>query len=189
MRMKTDATSREIVAQTARPLRPSNCGKGEHMRRFLIAIALVVGVATVAVSAATAAANFHGTPTFTINNSGQLVCSGDVSGLGNVSSTEASCTATSTVDYQCINNGGRNPAAGNKRTVTGDVGTAVTVPVHNGRATANITVNPEGPGSFSCPSGQTLYLVGVCYSDITLTIGGATATEDQVCRTGLMIRQ
>jgi hypothetical protein len=159
------------------------------MRRFFIAMALVMSVAAVTVSAATAAANFHGTPTFTINNAGQLICSGDVSGLGNVSETEASCTATSTVDYQCINNGGKNPAAGNKRTVTGDVGTNVTVPVHNGRASANITVDPEGPGSFSCPGGQTLFLVGVCYSDITLTVGGATATEDQVCRSDLRVRQ
>jgi hypothetical protein len=158
------------------------------MRRLLIALALVGSVAAVSISAATAAANFHGTPSFTINNSGQLVCSGDVSGLGNVSSTEASCTATSTVDYQCINNGGKNPAAGNKRTVTGDVGLSITVPVHNGRATANIPVSPTGPGSFSCPGGQTLYLVGVCYSNITLTIGGATATEDQVCRSDLMVR-
>ena len=65
-----------------------------------------------------AAANFHG-QSFSINNSGQLVCFGDVSGLGNVSTTEGTCTATSTATYQCINNGGKNPAAGNKTTVSG----------------------------------------------------------------------
>jgi hypothetical protein len=133
--------------------------------------------------------NFHGTPTFTINNAGQLTCSGDVSGLGNVSSTTGSCTATSVADYQCINNGGKNPAAGNKRTNTGDVAGAGNFPVRNGRASGTITLDPTGAGSFSCPGGQTLYLTGVCYNDITLTIGGATATEDQVCRTGLMVRQ
>jgi hypothetical protein len=159
------------------------------MRRFLSVTTLVVGVATVAVSVAAAAANFHGTPTFTINNAGQLVCSGDVSGLGNVSSTNAACTATSNANYQCINNGGKNPAAGNKSTTTGNVSDSETVPARNGRASANIVLNPTGPGSFGCPGGQTLYLVGVCYSGIRLTIGGATATADQVCRNDLMIRQ
>ena len=158
------------------------------MRRFVILAIAVTGLLAFGATTASAAANFK-SQSFSVNNQGQLVCSFDVSGLGNVSATLGSCTATSTADYQCINNGGKNPAAGNKRTVTGDVGETITVPVHNGRATANITVNPEGPGSFSCPSGQTLYLVGVCYSDITLTIGGATATEDQVCRSGLRIRQ
>lgn len=159
------------------------------MRRFLIALALIGSVAVVSISAATAAANFHGTPSFTINNSGQLICSADVSGLGNVSSTQGSCDATSVAAYQCINNGGKNPAAGNKSSSTGDVSNQVTVPVHNGRATANIPLNPAGPGSFSCPGGQTLYLVGACYNDITLTLGGVTATEDQVCRNDLMVRQ
>jgi len=159
------------------------------MRHFWICLALAGSVLAFAASTASAAANFHGTPTFTINDAGELTCTGDVSGLGNVSATTGSCTATSTVDYQCINNGGKNPAAGNKRTVTGDVGETVSIPVHNGRAKGNITVEPEGPGSFSCPGGQTLFLVGVCYTDITLTIGGAVATEDSVCATGLRVRQ
>jgi len=138
---------------------------------------------------AVAAANFHGTPSFTINNSGQLVCSGDVSGLGNVSSTTGSCTATSSATYQCINGGGKNPAAGNKSTVTGQVGSGGTFPVRNGRTSATIAVDPTGPGSFGCPGGQTLYLVGVCYSDTTLTIGGATASGGTICRNDLMVRQ
>jgi hypothetical protein len=163
--------------------------RSTRTRRWLIGLSLVVTIAALSASAATAAANFHGTPTFTINNSGQLICSGDVSGLGNVSSTQGSCDATSVAAYQCINNGGKNPAAGNKSSSTGDVSNEVTVPVHNGRATANISLSPAGPGSFGCPGGQTLFLVGVCYNDITLTLGGATATEDQVCRNDLRVRQ
>ena len=159
------------------------------MRHFWICLALASSVLAFAASSASAAVNFHGTPTFTINNAGQLTCSGDVSGLGNVSSTTGSCTATSVADYQCINNGGKNPAAGNKRTNTGDVAGAGNFPVRNGRASGTVTLDPTGAGSFSCPGGQTLYLVGVCYNDITLTIGGATATEDSVCRAGLMVRQ
>jgi hypothetical protein len=159
------------------------------MRRFWICLALMISALAFAASSASAAANFHGTPTFTINNAGQLICSGDVSGLGNVSSTQATCSATSVAVYQCINKGGHNPSAGNKSTSTGAVSNTQQVPVHNGRATANLTLNPTGPGSFGCPPGQTLYLVSVCYNDITLTIGGAVATEDQVCRDDLMVRQ
>jgi len=160
------------------------------MRHFWICLALACSVLAFGATSASAAANFHGTPTFTINNAGQLVCSGDVSGLGNVSSTTGSCTATSAADYQCINNGGKNPAAGNKRTTTGVVSGSDTFPVRNGRTKGTVTLNPTGPGSFSCPGGQTLYLVGVCYSDITLNIGGATySPSEPVCRNDLMVRQ
>ena len=49
-----------------------------------------------------------------------------------------------------------------------------TFPVRNGQTTGTITVGPVGPGDFSCPSGQTLYLQSVCYDDITLSGAGAT---------------
>jgi hypothetical protein len=159
------------------------------MRRSLILTVVVVGVLAFGASTAFAAANFKSS-SFGVNSQGQLVCSFDVSGLGNVSSTQGSCTATSTAVYQCINNGGKNPAAGNKSTSTGETGTQVTVPVHNGRAQGSILVNPAGPGSFTCPSGQTLYLVSACYSDITLTIGGATTTDaGLVCSGPIMVKQ
>jgi hypothetical protein len=156
-----------------------------NMRRFVILAIAVTGLLAFGAATASAAANFKSS-SFSVNNQGQLVCSFDVSGLGNVSSTTGSCTATSTADYQCINNGGKNPAAGNKSTSTEPVGTnAPTIPVHNGRAQGSITVDPTGPGSFTCPSGQTLYLVNACYTDITLTIGGATTTEPgPVCNLG-----
>ncbi len=160
------------------------------MRRFLIlTLVVVAGVLTFGAATASAAANFKSS-SFSVNNQGQLVCSYDVSGLGNVSSTQGSCTATSTAVYQCINNGGKNPAAGNKHTSTGVTGTEVTIPVHNGRAQGDITVDPAGPGTFTCPSGQTLYLVSACYTDITLTVGGATVSDPgPVCSGPIMVKQ
>ena len=159
------------------------------MRRFLILAIAITGLLAFGATTASAAANFK-SQSFSVNNQGQLICGFDVSGLGNVSSTQGSCTATSAADYQCINNGGKNPSAGNKSTSTGAVGTQVTVPVHNGRAQGNITVNPAGPGGFGCPSGQTLFLVNACYTDITLTIGDATVTEPgPVCSGPIMVRQ
>jgi len=159
------------------------------LRRIWICLAIAAGALAIGASSASAAANFK-SQSFSVNNQGQLVCSFDVSGLGNVSSTPGSCTATSTAVYQCINNGGKNPAAGNKHTSTGETGTEVTIPVHNGRAQGDITVNPAGPGTFTCPSGQTLFLVSACYTDISLTVGGTTVTDaGPVCSGPIMVRQ
>jgi len=159
------------------------------VRRFVILAIAVTGLLAFGATTASAAANFK-SQSFSVNNQGQLICSFDVSGLGNVSATQGSCTATSTAVYQCINNGGKNPAAGNKTTTTGEVGNQVTIPVHNGRAQGSIPVNPAGPGTFTCPSGQTLFLVSACYTDITLTVGGATVTDaGPVCSGPIMVRQ
>ena len=158
------------------------------LRRIWISAALAIAALAVTSSAAMAAANFHG-QSFSINNSGQLVCFGDVSGLGNVSTTEGTCSATSSATYQCINNGGKNPAAGNKTTVTGTTSAGGTFDVRNGRTRATILLNPTGEGAFSCPGGQTMFLTAVTYSNITMEIGGATADGGTISRNDLMVRQ
>jgi len=159
------------------------------MRRFLMLTLVVTGVLAFSAATAYAAANFKSS-SFSVNSAGQLVCSYDVSGLGNVSSTTGTCGGTNTATYQCINNGGKNPAAGNKSTSTGAVGTSQAVPVHNGRASGSLTVNPEGPEGFTCPGGQTLYLVGSCYTNVSMNIGGATTSAPgPVCSGPIMVRQ
>jgi hypothetical protein len=159
------------------------------MRRSLISTLVVVGVLAFGAATAYAAANFKSS-SFSVNNQGQLVCSYDVSGLGNVSSTTGTCGGSNMAVYQCINNGGKNPAAGNKSTSSGDVGTSQQVPVHNGRTTGSLTVNPVGPGGFTCPGGQTLYLVSSCYTNASMDIGGATTGEPgQVCSGPIMVKQ
>jgi hypothetical protein len=159
------------------------------MHRSLILTLAVTGLLAFGAASALAAANFKSS-SFTVNNQGQLVCSGDVSGLGNVSSTPATCTGSSSADYQCINNGGKNPAAGNKSTSTGTVSDTESVPVHNGRTQPTLTVSPAGPGSFSCPGGQTLFLVSACYSDITFSVGDATVSDaGPVCSGPIRVRQ
>jgi hypothetical protein len=164
--------------------------KEEDMRqRFLILTLALVGVLAFGAATATAAANFKSS-SFSVNNQGQLVCSYDVSGLGNVSSTLGTCSGTNAAVYQCINNGGKNPSAGNKTTRTGDVGTSEQVPVHNGRASGSLTVDPTDAGGFTCPSGQTLYLVSSCYTNVSMNIGGATVSQaGPVCSGPIMVRQ
>jgi hypothetical protein len=154
----------------------------------LISTLVVVGVLAFGAATASAAANFKSS-SFSVNSQGQLVCSYDVSGLGNVSSTTGSCTGTNQAVYQCINNGGKNPTAGNKHTSNGDVTDSEQVPVHNGRASGSLTVDPVDAGGFTCPSGQTLYLVSSCYSGVSMNIGGATASDGTVCSGPIMVRQ
>jgi hypothetical protein len=132
---------------------------------------------------------------FSVSNStGNLQCSFKEAGLGNtIQSAAITCTAgTSAATYQCFNNGGNHPRAGNKETVGGLVTNTQNFPVRNGQTTGTVTVGPNSPGTFSCPSGQSLYLVQTCYDDITLSGEGATTPTEytggnELCSAPLMI--
>lgn len=146
------------------------------MRRFSVAaLVLLVGVLAV-VPAAQADSPHFITASASINDAGQLVCTFKEAGLGNTLTTaRISCSADATAVYQCFNNGGNHPKAGNKETVGGPVSNSGTFPVRNGQTTGSLTVNPPGPGGFTCPNGQTLYLQSVSYTNIVLSGEGATA--------------
>jgi hypothetical protein len=163
--------------------------------RRLIGIAAVLGVvAALAIPVAFADSPHFLTQSFSISTSGStagdLLCSFKEAGLGNTANTaDITCTAaTSSALYQCWNNGGHHPQAGNKETVGGLVTNTQSFPVRNGQTTGTVVVGPVSPGSFSCPSGQALFLQSVCYDDITLSGAGATigpfnTGEDRLCRT------
>jgi hypothetical protein len=91
-------------------------------------------------------------------------------GLG-TTATDVNITvnANASATYQCFNNGGKHPKAGNKTTVNGPVTGGGNFPIRNGGVTGTITVSLPGPGTFSCPSGQTLVLESGTYSNITIT--------------------
>jgi len=146
------------------------------MRRFSVAaLVMLVGVLAV-VPAAQADSPHFITASASINDAGQLVCTFKEAGLGNTLTTaRISCSADATAVYQCFNNGGNHPKAGNKETVGGPVSNSGTFPVRNGQTTGSLTVNPPGPGDFTCPNGQTLYLQSVSYTNIVLSGEGATA--------------
>jgi hypothetical protein len=157
-----------------------------------IVIATVALVATLALGATAALAD---SPHFlkasaTINSSGQLVCTFKEAGLGNTAtSADISCSANATVTYQCWNKGGNHPQAGNKETVGGPVSGGGSFPIRNGSASGSITVDPPGPGNFSCPGGQALFLEDVSYTNIVLSGEGATAdVPGTLTGTGLHIR-
>jgi hypothetical protein len=137
--------------------------------------AILVLSFSILVAMATAA--FADSPHFLFANSsissssGALNVSFKEAGLGTTVTTEQ---VTLTVDsatavYQCFNNGGNHPKAGNKETVQTSLTTTGTFPVRNGQTTGTISAGPPNQGDFTCPSGQSLFLQEVTYSGITVT--------------------
>jgi len=90
------------------------------MRRFGASLVVVVAVLAIGATAAiAAAAKFHRTSS-SVTSSGALVVSFDQRGLGN-EDVNYVLSATGTATYACINRGGKNPSAANKRTVSAEI--------------------------------------------------------------------
>lgn len=139
-------------------------------RSSKIATVLVTVLAMLVLGATAALApapKFH-SATASINNAGALVVSFDERGLGN-ENVDYTLTADASATYACINRGGHNPAAANKRTFNADVSAGGSFEVKNGRVQASLTAGPISAGDFTCPSGQRLVLADVSYSNIVLT--------------------
>jgi hypothetical protein len=158
---------------------------GGKMRRLLF---VLVGPLAAALSAVVFAAgpaladspHFISEGTASITSSGAYqVANFKEAGLGNTASTEAiTLSGTASATYACVNGGGNHPSATNKETVTSPVSNTGSFAVRNGSTTGTIAVGPPGPGSFSCPSGQTLVLSFVSYSNVMLTgLAGDTSAE------------
>jgi len=141
-------------------------------------VVVVLSYLGLVIAPASAASPHFISASATISPTGALVCSFKEAGLGNtVTSTRISCSADASAVYFCLNNGGQNPDAANKRTISGPLVSAGDFPVRNGQTTGSLSVGPLGPGSFTCPSGQTRTLSSVSYTNITLTgQAGDTAT-------------
>lgn len=91
-------------------------------------------------------------------------------GLGDNQNIDCVASANGTATYVCVNNGGQCPNAANKATVSGPVTAEGTFNSgQNGQITASLTFTPPGPGTFSCPGGQTLTLNSVTYSGISIS--------------------
>jgi hypothetical protein len=127
-----------------------------------------------------------------IDSGGALTVAFKDAGLGTgVSSIAVTLDANATAEYQCWNNGGKHPRAGNKESVEGPLSNTDDFAVRHGQVTASLTVGPPSQGSFSCPSGQTLYLMSVTYSDIVVsdaTGNSLGATPDPISTGPIMIK-
>ncbi len=117
------------------------------------------------------AANFYSVSSSVVTSGpqkGALKVSWDERGLGN-GDINYTLTANASAVFACINGGGNHPKATNKETINSEVSAGGTFEAKNGRIIASLTAGPPSAGSFSCPSGQSLVLASVEYTNIVLT--------------------
>jgi hypothetical protein len=103
-----------------------------------------------------------------------LVVSFKEAGLGTNQLASYTASADATATYVCVNNGGANPSASNKTTVSGPVTASGTFSSgKNGNVTASLTLSPPAPlplSTFSCPKGQKgPELAQVSYTSVSIT--------------------
>jgi hypothetical protein len=136
-----------------------------------IGIIAVVSLMALAIAAVPALAqNEHFVRASAALSGTNLVVSFKEAGLGdNVTITETA-SATATATYVCVNRGGANPSAANKTTITAPVSASGSFESgKNGTITGTLTLTPPGPGSFTCPSGQSRELASVTYTNVAIT--------------------
>jgi hypothetical protein len=154
----------------------------DAMRRLLLLAVLALGAAAVAVPAAFAVNPHFVSASASVNPDGSLTVSFKEAGLGDNQLIDYRATADASATYVCVNNGGGHPSATNKTTVSGPVSKTGTFNSgKNGNITASLTLSPPpapAPGDFSCPSGQTLQLAKVSYTNVAITdtTNGITAS-------------
>jgi hypothetical protein len=156
-------------------------------------IAFVFITAAVAVMAAAAPALADSPHFIFATNSidtktGALVTSFKDAGLGTgTTSINISLSATASATYQCYNKAGNKPEGVPKTFGPTGLATPPTpFPVRHGSTTGSLSLGPLGPGSFSCPSGQLLFLDAITYSNTIVTDASgnsADATPDPITAT------
>jgi hypothetical protein len=158
------------------------------MRR--IALIVISAVTTVVMGASAALAD---SPHFLFaNNSidtstGALNTAFKEAGLGTgTTSVGITVTADATATYQCYNKAGNKPQGVPKTFGPSEVTGSGNFPVRHGQTTGTLVAGPISNGSFSCPSGQLLFLDAVSYSNTEVTDQFGTtinATPDPISAT------
>jgi hypothetical protein len=158
------------------------------MRR--IALIVISAVTTVVMGASAALAD---SPHFLFaNNSidtstGALNTAFKEAGLGTgTTSVGITVTADATATYQCYNKAGNKPQGVPKTFGPSEVTGSGNFPVRHGQTTGTLVAGPISNGSFSCPSGQLLFLDAVSYSNTEVTDQFGTtinATPDPISPT------
>ena len=151
--------------------------KLRHVAAVLAAVFCLSIVSALPASAV--AAKFHSVDG-SVNNNGSLTVSFDERGLGN-GNIDYTLTADVDATFACINGGGKNPSAANKRTISSEVSTSGSFESKNGRVVASLTTSAPTAGDFACPNGQRLVLASVSYTNIVLTDttnGTSTMVDD-----------
>jgi len=152
------------------------------MRRVLVTVLAVVGLFALFAApsfAATGNGHFIKNATSCAPSGANLLCSFKEAGLAAGSVETITLNATATTTYECVNGGGKNPSASNKRTMVTRVSTSGQFTADkNGNVTGNLTLSPPTAAQlgFACPPGQTVTFVSVSYSNISITDATSGAT-------------
>src|SRR5215475_15746640 len=140
------------------------------IKTYQFRVVLVIVAALFCAVGITRAQNAHFIKATATLEDGNAVVSWKEAGLGDNQLITYVASADATATFNCVNGGGQCPNAANKVTVSGPVSATGTFSSgKNGQITASLTLEPPGPGEFSCPGGQTLTLSEVSYSNITIT--------------------
>src|SRR3954447_21454761 len=132
------------------------------MRKFLMLIAAIVSVAALTATVASAAsgnAHFIKNASSASLSGSNLNCKFKEAGLASGSVETVTCSATETVVYECVNGGGKNPAASNEASFSRSVGKSGTFTADkNGNIVGSHSLAPltASQVGFSCPPGQTV---------------------------------
>lgn len=164
-------------------------------RRILFIFALPMMLAGVVMAASPALAD---SPHFlyannSINTStGALNTAFKEAGLGTgTTSVGITLSADATATYQCWNKAGNKPQGVPKTFGPSHVTGSANFPVRNGQTTGTLVAGPLSQGTFSCPSGQILFLDAVSYSNTQVTDQFGTtihATPDPISNTTLHLK-
>lgn len=104
------------------------------------------------------------------DNAGQLVVSFKEAGLGDNQLIRYLASADARATYACINGGDRHPQATNKESFTGPVQAEGEFRSgKNGSISQSLTLQPPGPGDFTCPPGQRRIIADVSYTNVAIT--------------------
>jgi hypothetical protein len=159
------------------------------MRRIVFVLISATAAVMLTATSALADSPHFNFATNTINTqTGALVTSFKDAGLGTgTSSINITLSAQASASYQCYNKAGNKPEGMPKSFGPTALATPPTpFPVRHGQTTASLSLGPLGPGTFSCPSGQLLFLDSVTYSNTIVadaTGNSADAQPDPITAT------
>lgn len=142
------------------------------IKRISIALAAAAAAVLLVGSPAYAGnAHFIGNHTSASLDGTSLVVEFKEAGLESGSVETVTASAHLTATYQCINNGGSNPADPKKTTIDSEVSqSGEFTATKNGQLVGSLTLSiPAADTVLDCPNGQTATLTAGAWSGITIT--------------------
>jgi hypothetical protein len=132
---------------------------------------ILIGIAASLAAAAAIAGSAHFVrgPDASINSTNaNVTVTWKEAGLGDTTTVDYQATAVASARYQCVNRGGKCPAAANKQDVLSNVSASGSFASgKNGAINGSLTFEPP-EGTLNCPGGQVLKMVSASYTNIAL---------------------